>query len=277
MPRRSFLPLAVLALVAGCGTGTTASPSAAPSPTQDKAYMIQAAKADCMKTKGFRYVPYVYRLKLSEQDTKPFDYATEKASRSKYGFGIFIGLGPDKTPDPDPEADPNVAIVTNLSPAQSSAYKKAAENCVVQAARQVTGKNVKSWSDWYGQAGEVLQRLWKRELDGDPKLVQLASDMGDCLTGKGYRVTATNPVAMHEWALQTVQRDLLGRHKTMTSDGDGATFRPITIPPDEARRKLNKEIKLALDDLECGKQFYPAFLPKWTKLERRVYDEFGMI
>ncbi|MGI5488013.1 hypothetical protein [Microtetraspora malaysiensis] len=275
MLRRSFLPLAVLALLAGCGTSTAASPSAAPSPAQDKAHAFQAAKADCMKTKGFRYVAYV-DPKTSEQDPKPFDYAEEKAYRSKRGLGIFINhVSPDKTPDQGD--DPNLAIITSLSPAQSSAYKKATENCDVQAVRQVTGKNVKSWSDWNGQAIEVLQRLWKRELDGDPKLVQLASDMGDCLTGKGYRVTATNPVAMGEWALQMVMNDFQENRKTLTSDGDGPAFKPIDLSPEEARRRLNKEIKVALDDLECGKRFHPAFRPKWKELERRVNDEFGMI
>ncbi|MFF4778849.1 hypothetical protein [Microtetraspora fusca] len=273
MPRRSFLPLAVLALLAGCGTGTAASPSAAPSPTQDNAHMIQAATADCMKTKGFRYVPYVYQPKISEQDMKPFDYAEEKASRSKRGLGVFSSyVHPDKSLDDD--ADPNTAIINDLSPAQLGAYKKARENCDVQAIRQVTGKNVKSSGDWAGQASETLQRLWKRELDGDPTLVELASAMADCLSGKGYRVTATNPVALNEWALKTVQSDLQRSHKTMSSKGD--VFRPITISPDEARRYLNKEIKLALDDLECGKRFYPAFLPRSRELEQRVNDEFGI-
>ncbi|WP_067139613.1 hypothetical protein [Microtetraspora malaysiensis] len=276
MPRRSFLPLAVLTLLAGCGTGTTASPSAAPSPAQDKAHAFQAVKADCMKTKGFRYVPYVGRPKLSEEDIQPFDYATEKADRSKNGLGVFITyIHPDKTPDQ--RDNPNDAISTNLSPAQLGAYKKALESCDVQAVRQVTGKNVTSWSDWASQSGEMAQQLWKREIDGDPKLVELASTMGDCLTGKGYRVTSTNPVAMGGWALRTVMGDLRENRETITSDGDSQVFTPITLSPDEARPRLNKEIKLALDDLECGKRFYPAFLPKSRELEQRIDEEFGII
>ncbi|MFF3666372.1 hypothetical protein [Microtetraspora malaysiensis] len=275
MPRRSFLPLAVLTLLAGCGTGTTASPSATPSPAQDKAHVFQAVKADCMKTKGFRYVAHVDRPKLSEQDTQPFDYATEKAERAKRGLGIASSYL-DSRANPDEGDDPNLAIILDLSPAQQSAYKKAQENCDVQAVRQVTGKNVTSWSDWYGQADETLRRLWKRELDGDPKLVELASAMGDCLTGKGYRVTSTNPVAMREWVVQMAQSNFRGNQKTMTSNGDGGAFRPLDLSPDEARRRLSKEIKLALDDLECGKQFYPAYLPKSTELERQVNEDFGI-
>ncbi|GLX00496.1 hypothetical protein Misp02_45820 [Microtetraspora sp. NBRC 16547] len=267
--------MAVLALIAGCGTDTAASPSAAPSPKQERAHMIQVAKADCMKGKGFRYVPYVARPEISEQDMKTFDYAAAKAERSKYGFRIFSSfVYPDKSPDD--EADPNVAIIVDLSPAQLGAYKRAGESCDTQAIRQVTGKNVKSYEDWATQASEMVHRLWKRELDGDPKLVELASAMADCLTGKGYRVTSTKPVAMSEWAAQMVQSELQGGRKTMTPNGEGPVFKPINISPDEARRYLDKEIKVALDDLECGKQFYPVIVPKSNEVEQRVNEEFGI-
>ena len=53
------------------------------------------------------------------------------------------------------------------------------------------------------------------------------------------------------------------------------TYSP-TLTPEEARPYLNKEIKAALDDLECGKDFYPAYLPKEKAVDQQIYEEFGM-
>ncbi|MEV1167222.1 hypothetical protein [Nonomuraea sp. NPDC049784] len=60
---RKTLPTALLALAVLCGCGGAAETAAAPSPSaaaKDKKHQFEAAKADCMKQKGFKYIPYVY-------------------------------------------------------------------------------------------------------------------------------------------------------------------------------------------------------------------------
>ncbi|MEV0348899.1 hypothetical protein AB0H88_24245 [Nonomuraea sp. NPDC050680] len=55
---------------------------------------------------------------------------------------------------------------------------------------------------------------------------------------------------------------------------DGQYYEP-RIPVNTARQYLNREIKAALDDLECGKDFYAAYLPRNAEIVRRVEREFG--
>jgi hypothetical protein len=55
-----------------------------------------------------------------------------------------------------------------------------------------------------------------------------------------------------------------------------AAKKVLGITPEEARPYLNKEIKAALDDLECGKDFYPAFMPKDEAVGQQINEESGM-
>ncbi|MFI7703034.1 hypothetical protein [Nonomuraea sp. NPDC049480] len=47
------------------------------------------------------------------------------------------------------------------------------------------------------------------------------------------------------------------------------------LPPATARQHANREIKAALDDLECGKDFYAAYEPKNREISERVSQMFG--
>ncbi|MEU1728538.1 hypothetical protein [Nonomuraea sp. NPDC005692] len=47
------------------------------------------------------------------------------------------------------------------------------------------------------------------------------------------------------------------------------------LTPAQAQPYLAKEIKAALDDLECGKDFYRAYTPKVEAITQRIAEEFG--
>ena len=49
------------------------------------------------------------------------------------------------------------------------------------------------------------------------------------------------------------------------------------LTPYQARPYLAREIKAALDNLECGKDFYALYTPKKRELDLRVRREFGEV
>ncbi|WP_214417193.1 hypothetical protein [Sphaerisporangium fuscum] len=294
MPKRSLLTLAAFVVLTGCGTGTgaTARPSATPSATggQSHEHKFQALKADCMKEKGFKYVAYVpspVSGQSSEDDEHwSGDYAAMKAHRAKYGFGVFStivyaremrGAGADGA-----SANPNFAIIRDLSPDQQEAYTKAGNACDVQVIKKLTGKTVKSRHEAAEKKNKLIEQTTARQLDGDPKLVQLASAMADCLTRKGYQVTTTNPLAMAYWGAKKFGKEM---HDLARQEDKGIPeYQPTQtgmgyyiphLKPDVARPYLDKEIKVALDDLECGKDFYAAFMPKSTEITMRIEEQYG--
>ncbi|MEV4186201.1 hypothetical protein AB0J28_32715 [Streptosporangium canum] len=66
--------------------------------------------------------------------------------------------------------------------------------------------------------------------------------------------------------------------KTLTRRHEGSSGRIRFTPglsPDEARPYLVGEVKAALDDLECGRDFHAAFKPRQQKIHDRVYRKFG--
>ncbi|MEU5869537.1 hypothetical protein ABZ815_50830 [Nonomuraea sp. NPDC047529] len=128
-----------------------------------------------MKQKGFRYIPYVPPedpMTDDERKRRAGDYEALKAQRAKYGFGVFSVYvylkGPD-APDFMPDlsgADPNGDIWTKLSPAQRTSYWKAVDACIVDAAKRVLGKELKSGEDLLAQSA-AAERAGKRAILDD--------------------------------------------------------------------------------------------------------------
>ncbi|TDC98871.1 hypothetical protein E1292_33780 [Nonomuraea deserti] len=292
---RTILPMAALAVLCGCGSTTgTAAPS--PSATSDKKHRLEAAKADCMKQKGFKYVPFVSRSQKpdTEEDRKRAagDYQALRKYREKYGFGVFAmyvypkELGHLAVKPDNPEINPNWEIQSSLSKAQMGAYQKARDTCMVTAASQVLGLELKSGVDYYAEQNKIRRRALKSVVNSDPELMELAGAMATCLKGKGHAISDTTPLAMAERGPRTfqAQEDKLGRAQRddvpdvappAKKDEVPAIYAP-TLTPEEARPYLNREIKAALDDLECGKDFYPAYLPREQVIDKQVNEQFGM-
>ncbi|MEV6031064.1 hypothetical protein AB0L65_07930 [Nonomuraea sp. NPDC052116] len=298
--RKTALTLAATIVLSGCGAdaepaGKGASPPSTSAATaQEKRRQFESVKADCMKQKGFRYIAYVPQedpLTDGERKRRAGDYEALKAQRAKYGFGVFSSYvypkGPD-APDNMPDlsgADPNGDIWTKLSPAQSKSYWKAVNACAVVAAKQALGKKVTSDTDLFDQLAAASDKATEREIDGDAELVELASSMATCLTGKGYKVSGTRPTQLSTrgWNAFLDQEDEIGRRQredvpdvpSPSKKGEiGRTF-GARLTAAEAKPYLDKEIKAALDDLECGKDFYRVYTPKSEAIDQKIAEEFG--
>ncbi|WP_188197328.1 hypothetical protein [Nonomuraea sp. SYSU D8015] len=294
------LALAATALLGGCGSvgepaGKSASPPSKPASTaQEKRRQFESVKADCMKQKGFTYIAYMPQEVPDtdeERKRRAGDYEALKAQRAKYGFGVFATYvhpnapdAPDNMPDMS-GADPNGDIWTKLSPAQRGSYFKAVSACVVVATEQALGKKVTSDTDLFEQRAAAAEKAFEREIDGDAELVELASSMATCLTDKGYKVSDTTPSQMSTrgWAEFLEQEDEIARRQredvpdVPSPPKKGETRRTFgaKLTPAEAKPYLDKEIKAALDDLECGKDFYRVYTPKSEAIDQRVTEEFG--
>ncbi|GAA2210491.1 hypothetical protein GCM10009850_059500 [Nonomuraea monospora] len=296
MSKRSHLALALACSAAVlCGCGGSAESAAQPAPTasaavKDKRHQFESAKADCMKQKGFTYVPYVRPTEAPTEDERKRDSGDYQAMlkyREKYGFGVFaVHVYPKEIAGPGSEipiADPNAKVQTSLSPAQLDAYHKAKDTCVATAGKQVLGLDLKSNIDYYNHMAQAHKRAKANELDGDARLVELAGATATCLKGKGYRVSDLKPTAIARRGENefTERQSAIGREQSPEMRGgqkmteDTRQLVMPTLTPQQARPHLAKEIKAALDDLECGKDFYAAYAPKAAELQRRVNDQYA--
>ncbi|MFC5825178.1 hypothetical protein [Nonomuraea insulae] len=297
MLKRSHLAVAMsfsAAVLCGCGGAAQSaqpSPAASTAAAKDKKHQFEAAKADCMKQKGFKYVAYVAPEKQeSDEDRKiaSGDYQAMKTYREKYGFGVYAVYAYPKEMAPEgmagnPVKDPNRKMLSSLSNAQLVAYNEAKNACMGVAGKKVLGLTLKSNLDYFSQMAKAHKRAKAAELDGDPKLVELAGAMATCLKGKGYTVSDTKPSAIDLRGERTFleQQSNLGKQQEgdlqappkMTKDTQQYQMPELT--PQQAMPYLNKEIKAALDDLECGKDFYPAFIPRETTVQQRVNEQFA--
>jgi hypothetical protein len=289
MIKRSTLALVGLSLVASCAS-SPAAPAAPAAPVvvsgakADNPRRIQTLVADCMKQRGFKYVAWVPEAASPDDAEKAYlgDYEAMKKERSQEGFGVFAYFVHPEQREKRVlwrESDsPNFKIKNQLSPAQRTAYGKALTACRSQALKQVTGKVVTSDGDWAKQENEMIAQRLDRALNADPKLVELATLMGDCLKGKGHQVASVRPVDMSRRGGQEfeAQKQQIALNDDIPDKGlpDGQYYEP-RIPVDTAKQYLNREIQAALDDLECGNDLYAAYLPRNEEIVRQVEGEFG--
>ncbi|MGV9777575.1 hypothetical protein [Streptosporangium sp. NPDC003464] len=255
---RGLPGLLALAVLTGCGGNTPPAAGGGSAPV-DKARERENVIATCMKQKGFSYTPSVSRPKRSDAGTG--DYAAMKEARGKYGFGVFSAfVYPDPAAKQDP--DPNRATIDSLPANKRQAYTKTMNECRVDALRQVNGLKVTSLDDYHEQMSKEIERIDK-DLDGDPMLVELAAPFAECLRSKGERVTSARPLALGGRGLEVWYEQLEKLRKAGK------------VTAEAARPYLAKEIKSALADLECGKDFYAAFIPLSTRLNNEARVKFG--
>ncbi|MBB5083322.1 hypothetical protein [Nonomuraea endophytica] len=250
-----------LALLAGCGAESTAA--APESGAKDKRHERETLIADCMKQKGFKYVIHVPPFKQSDLEKRVAsgDYASLKEVRSKYGFGAFSRfVYKDEGGEPE-RKDPNEAIKAGLDKGQLEAYELQAKTCYTTAVKKVFGFEVKSLADFSDLTAKEIERV-DRELNGDAKLNELAGPFAQCLTGKGEKVSSSKPLDLAARGSQEWE-ELVAKQK----EPSAAAARPY----------LTREIKSALTDLECGKEFYAAFNPLSTRLNSEARVKFGFL
>lgn len=292
--RHALLTAVPLALLTGCGSAVQLAAGTVPlEPRQSRQHRIEAARADCMKQRGFKYIPYVHAWSPGEDLRKSAqgDLAAMKRHREKYGYGVFALYvhpaefgNPMVKPDDPPPVDPNLEIQSRLSRTQRKAYFAAYDDCYAKAVHKVTGKRVTSVFDHFEQAEALAGRLVARELDGDAELVQLAAGMARCLMAKGYAISSAAPTALAARGPERfrAEENALGRpipaeeRRRLHRKADrNARYAP-NLTAEQARPYLDREIKDALDDLKCGQKFYPVYEPAATQLRQRAYREFGL-
>ncbi|MEV4888238.1 hypothetical protein AB0K48_02465 [Nonomuraea sp. NPDC055795] len=284
---------AALAVLTGCGSvqaggepeaGASATSSTA---TADKKLQMESMLADCMKQKGFKYVAYVppeEKQTAAEIKRDNGDYQEMRIDREKYGFGVFaeyiypgeVGISKEEA---KVDKDPNAKITDDLSTSQYTSYKNARDTCFTIAAKKVLGKNIKKRTDIFVQFSQAKKLIVAREVDGDPRLVGLASAMADCLRGKGYTVAKTAPRDI-SMAVQDSIHDMATRigakQQGVEFDPDSGEIIMPELTAAQAKPYFQKEIKAALDDLECGKDFYPVYNPKDLKINSTLLAEYAM-
>ncbi|MEU1388060.1 MULTISPECIES: hypothetical protein [unclassified Nonomuraea] len=113
-------------------------------------------------------------------------------------------------------------------------------------------------------------------LDQDKELVRLGKRFAACLG-----VEPAEPTALHGLSRTKIVRQASDvARRTWKGElpkaprGKTITFRP-NLKPAQARPYLDKEIKVALNDPECGKDFYPACSPRAMEIRSRADQEFG--
>ncbi|GII93219.1 hypothetical protein [Sinosporangium siamense] len=271
------LSLAALAGCGGQGERNTAAPAGAPASEgapaagQDRQQLVQSHLVGCMKEKGFKYIAYARPLVKSEEERKmkSGDYETMKKHRSKYGYGAFAHeVYPDELSAESTSANPNDKIVASLSTTQRTAHRNAQEACSVEAAKSVLGMKVSNYDDVLESQATAIKSARDRSLDGDTALVQSAQKFGECMKGRGYEVASLKPTEIAtrgENHFFGERAEALG-HTLEAMKAGG----PRKLAPEQARAALTREIKDALDDLECGKDFYAAYLPKNLDVTNQV-------
>ncbi|MFJ5308198.1 hypothetical protein [Streptomyces sp. NPDC088350] len=284
--------LGLLPLLAACGgggdksasssagSGGTATTTAANGAVQltvpdgvddatKKEYIQENAIAVCMKKQGFAYTPHA---QISSAAADPVsavdgeDYAQAKKFRQKYGFGYYAGaVYPDDVNVPYSKA--NVAKRTapldhdedGLTDAQKKAYDIALEGppAKTKAEEKVGGCSevgrVAAYGPALSAAAEKKAEKARADanhanglaLNGDPQLVQLAQEFATCLTGQGISVSTTQPTGMVTMVRLDIARKLPENFTSLSKE--------------DALPLLNKDIGIALKDLDCGRKFRAAY------------------
>jgi hypothetical protein len=265
-------------VLAGCGSqgATPADAGNGPSgaePVRDRALAAQVQDqrsqaqnmiADCMKQQGFTYIPHV-----PVQSTPPSSpsirgqhpalvaYEDLKTFRQKYGFGVYAAdvhpQDPNVAPrQPTTTPNPNDAVKAGLDPAAKEAYNKALHGvgkgnggCVNDSMKAVFGDTPAD-----DDAKQAQTRQTQSAFESDPAVVQAANAYAACLTSRGHKLNSTKPGMIEKSLHQTL----------VTTRGQG------NLTGDAARTALDNEIRQAMDDLECGKDYFVAAKPFVTKL-----------
>ncbi|WP_431901204.1 hypothetical protein [Nonomuraea sp. bgisy101] len=248
-----------------------------PSPEYDTAHAnavkLEQAQLSCMKAAGLEYRPDdIEKATRSDADRRALngDYAAMRAKRAKEGFGVWSWhVYPESHEGRD---HPNNKIVLALPEKEHKAYRAAQDKCFVESVKTVLGKDVDSWEDYAAQHDATYDKLADTELNGSANLVKLGKSFATCL-----KVTPAKPTDMAERGRKVFldERTEVARQQGVRAPANAKIMFP-SMTPAQARPYLKKEVKAALEDLACGKDFYAAYAPQAWKLQQKVYAEYGL-
>ncbi|MEU7000119.1 hypothetical protein [Nonomuraea sp. NPDC046570] len=263
-----------LAVLTGCAAQapepTATSAGKDPQEANEVKWKLERAKADCMKKKGFKYIPFVMAGPAETETQKRMaagDYAATKEFRTKYGYQVFAQyIYPNDSASgalvtEEFGEDPNSKVAMNET--QFNAFKSAKNACSTKAFKAVLNADVKDPLDVLKLQRDLSGRLTARRLDGDAELVKLAVTFGDCLKAKGYPITSLKPTDL-------AKRGETATYAEIDKLGPGSSGSSPDLTAAQAKPHFAKEVKDALDDLECGKEFYARFSPIYTAIRQEV-------
>ncbi|MEU4540120.1 hypothetical protein AB0G15_35300 [Streptosporangium sp. NPDC023825] len=287
MPRAvTGVPVLVLtlAVLTGCGEVPTGGALAAgsadlTSEPQDRRRLMEAMRVDCMKREGFRYtadvpVPRVPVPEKIQEETG--EYQKIKLYRHKYGFGVFARYLYPRLYDEHGFDTPNGPIFRSLSRTQRAAWHAADAACYGTAFSTLTGRKVTSPSDAFTQISKRSEQLKNDALDGDARLVELARSFGECLSTRGHEIPSFTPTQISQNGRLRFEAEAakLGAAQNPDAPGTGSFVPQLT--PDQAKPYLEREISAAIEDLECGRDFYARYNPRLREIREQVDREFGV-
>ncbi|GLW11555.1 hypothetical protein Misp01_66830 [Microtetraspora sp. NBRC 13810] len=272
-----FIAKAVAATLLAGSFGGLTSPPSGDAAAHEKQTRLEVRRVACMTEKGLDYIASPeprYTWQSGERERLAGDLEALRAYRAKYGFGVWApNVYPkDSVVNPVQQENPNNKMLMSLSAGQLKKWRATDESCFSQAVKEVLGKTVTSQEDYSDQL-EAAVRKSLSVLDRDTQLVQLGKQFAACLD-----VSRTEPTALDGLSHTKIVRQASDVAKKAWQGerpkGRTVIFRP-NLKPAQARPYLDKEIKAALKDLECGKGFYAAYSPKAMEITSRVYQEFG--
>ncbi|MFI7416649.1 hypothetical protein [Nonomuraea sp. NPDC049684] len=272
-----FIVKAIAVTLLAGSFGGPASPPSGDAAAYEKQAQLEAERVACMTERGLEYVASPetrYKWQPGEQERLAGDLKALRAYRAKYGFGVWsVNVYPkDEVVNPVQQDNPNNKLLMSLSAGELKKWRAADESCFSRAVKEVLGKTVTSQDDYGDQLEEAVRKSLS-VLDQDKELVQLGKQFAACLG-----VNQTEPAELdglsHAKIVRQASDVAKKAWKGELPKGKTVIFRP-NLKPAQARPYLDKEIKAALKDLECGKDFYPAYSPKAMEITSGVYREFG--
>ncbi|MEU8140518.1 hypothetical protein [Nonomuraea sp. NPDC048901] len=271
---------AIAATVLVGSFGAFTSPPSGADAAYETQTKLEAKRVACMTEKGFDYVATPmpkHTWQPGEWERLQGDLKALRTYRAKYGFGVWAenAFPKDEVVNPTRPDNPNNKTMMSLSADGLKKWRAADDACFSEAAKEVLGKTVTSQDDYWNQ----LEAALKKELsvlDKDKQLAQLGKQFAKCLG-----VSETKPSALNGLGRRTYWQQVTEVAKKTWKDplpkvpkGKTLVLKP-KLKPEEAKPYLDKEIKAALKDLECGKEFYPAYSPKAQEINSRITLEFG--
>ncbi|WTW96750.1 hypothetical protein OG216_26825 [Streptomycetaceae bacterium NBC_01309] len=255
------------------------APPPGASESEKQQYELANVMAECMKKAGFTYVAHIAPPGPPQfQDGFERNYDAARAFREKYGFGAFAPAAYPGDPSvnvPTESGDPNTAAFDALPADRKPAYNMAlfgnAERskmpggqlggCSGEAQKKVYGtqEEIKAKDD----AASEQARIARQNLNGDAELVRLAQSYATCLRGKGYPVATTSVTEVRN----ALRFEWFGKAARMTPQPPEGRVESseVKLDPAVARTQLTQEIKAAIADIDCGKDFRAAYFPKLDK------------
>ncbi|NUW44444.1 hypothetical protein [Nonomuraea rhodomycinica] len=269
--------VAVTLLVGSFGASTSPETQAA----YEKKAAVEQTRVACMKEQGLTYLaqPVTKRKRQpGERERITGDYAALRAYRAKYGFGVWSPLVFPRDPVVNPVSgeNPNNDTMMAMSAEELKKWRAADDRCFAKAAEQHLGKTVTSYDGYLTRLDAALDASLV-PLDEDGQLTRLGRQFAKCLGVGQAKPSVLAVLGRSQYTKQAgeVARKNWKGELPKAPEGRTIILKP-QLKPAEAKPYLDKEIRSALKDLECGKSFYAAYSPRAWAAKERVYQEFAV-